>query len=555
MPAIKLRSGLLTLAAVGLLAAGAALRIAVAFPSHRFPADSDQTLSALCAFKVLRGFHPVFYSGVRLGSLVSYLLALLFGLFGISRDMLALEPLLVDLLLLVVWFAFLRVALEPRLALLALVFAALPAPAFSWLKQLPDGYNESLLFCAAAFWLAALLARGEERRWCGFGLGLAIGLGFWNSFMTLTCTVPALGWAGWRRPELLRRRSLALLVGAGFVAGALPWIAYNLRHPLGSFHDNFAVRAASGIMAALDNAVYVLREDIPLLLVGGAYPTFAHERWVRLIPLAIVALAFVFFFVARAPFRRTAGQPRGPADPVRALWPLVVLTVIAVVGIKAISAPGSIRGGTSRYIMPLYLIVPPVLAAFVAACAQRSKALAATLVSLLLAYDLGCTPWPWTALRRRQADQARAQEALLASAHRQGIGALAGPYWQVYSFNFLSLERTPAVPLEPETDTLFVEARLPLEPVRWGLVTTDARLLERWTRGACLQGAIQGFPPNFFLFVPRPNPPDGGSPHRFLDRLRRAMLAGGDGCQVAVVPPRERSGPLVGDAMRATARR
>ncbi len=510
-----------------LLASGIAVRVAVAFPSHKFPPDADCVLGALGAFKVLHGFHPAFFGGVRLGALVSYLLALLFLVFGISRDTLALEPLLVDLLLLGVWFAFLRVALDADLALLGLVFIAVPSEPFSFLEHLPTGYPETVLLCATAFWLAAWLARRDGGRWCCAGLGLAIGLGFWNSFQTLTCTIPALLWVGWSRPGLLRRRSLVLLGVAGFLAGALPWIGYNIRHPLASLHDNFAVMPASGVAAVLENVRYLLRQDIPDLVVGGPFPGPGVQGILRLLVLAVMALASLAFLVGKMPARGKRRPDPTAADPARELWPLVVLTFAAVVGFKAISAAGMIRGGTVRYVLPLYLVLPIVLAAFVAGCAKRSKLLAATSVAFLVSFNLAFTSWPWTEVRRRWAADAAADTLLLGELERRQIDAVVGSYWKVYPINFLSRERIHAVPVEEPVDYFRVGAGLPPSPLRWALVAPDAPQVARWSHQAGLAGQAMQVSPLYGLFVPAPTAPSGETPAQFLERMRVAYRQAG----------------------------
>jgi hypothetical protein len=501
-----------------LLAAGIAVRIAVAFPSHKFPPDADCVDSALGAFKVLHGLHPVFVVGVRLGSLVSYSLALLFLAFGISRDTLALEPLLIDLLLLGVWFAFLRETLDASLVfLLALVFIAFPSQTFSFLEHLPTGYADTLLLCALAFWLASRLVKREAGNWWSAGLGLVIGLGFWNSFQTLTCSVPALLWLGWSRPELLRRRSVVLFVAAGFVVGAMPWIAYNVRHPLGSFHDNFAARPASGVAAVLDNVQYVVRQDIPDLIVGGPLPGSLLQRTLRVPALAIAIVAAIFFLVGKAP----------AVDPARSLWPLVVLTFVAVVGLKAISDVGTIRGGTVRYVLPLYLVLPIVLASFVTACAKRSKLLAATLVAFLVTFNLLFTNWPWTDARRKWAADVASDSLLLAELERRQIDAVVGSYWKVYPINFLSHERIRAVPVEEPADYDHVGAKLPSSPLRWALVAPDAQQVAMWSHQAGLGGQAMQVSPLYGLFVPDAMAPRRETAAQFLERMRIAYRQAG----------------------------
>lgn len=166
-----------SLAALALVAAGLALRALVAYPEHRYPADADCLLTGLCAFQVLRGEMPVFFSPLRIGSLECHLTAALFPLFGESRDTLALGALLAAGATMLVAHRFYRLLFGRPAALLALLFLALPAPAFLFRTYMPNGYPGILLTCALTLWLAARLAHGGTDRTSAFGLGLAGGLG------------------------------------------------------------------------------------------------------------------------------------------------------------------------------------------------------------------------------------------------------------------------------------------------------------------------------------------------------------------------------------------
>ncbi|HXO41914.1 MAG TPA: hypothetical protein VN999_10720, partial [Thermoanaerobaculia bacterium] len=110
-------------AALPLLAAGVALRVATAFPSHKYPADADCVEIGLAGLRLLHGHPPVFFANSRVGALGAYPAGLLFLLFGASRATLAAGPLIVQILLLAAWALFLRELLGARLALWGLPFA------------------------------------------------------------------------------------------------------------------------------------------------------------------------------------------------------------------------------------------------------------------------------------------------------------------------------------------------------------------------------------------------------------------------------------------------
>jgi len=550
-------------AALPLLAAGIAWRAAVAFPSHKYPLDADSILPALCAFKVLRGFHPVFYATVRHGSLGSYLVALLFQLVGASRSALAAQPLIVDVLVLLFWWLFLREALGPRAATAGLAFAALPSPTFSYWTYLPLGYAEDVLFCAVTLWLAVRLARltrgpaaaappepeaaaapaaevpGQARSgqggWTALGLGLAAGLGFWSSFETLECTIPACLWLLWQRPRLARRASvvlLVLLIAGGFLLGASPWIGFNVRHPWESFRHRRAIHAA-GLDAMAVAARHIATDLLPELVTAPVPDDGSPDRpgpvarALRVPTVAIHALAAALLLAAAArPLTRRRRRPGDAAgDPEPAVASLFGLVALAACVLYVIAGEATNSLPKVRYILPLYLLVPAALALLLAAAAKRSRWLAGGLAAVVLAFNVAGTFLPWSPQRQRWAADAAADARLLAELERQRIDAVIGSYWKVYPINFLSRERIQGVPVEGDFDYYWVAARLPSRPLRWALLASDVRQLERWRAQAGLAGSPVQVTPFYSLLVPTPDPPAGETPAALQARLAAAYRA------------------------------
>jgi hypothetical protein len=518
-----------------LLAIAVMVRVAISFPSHKFPPDADCVLPGLAALKVLHGHPAVFFGSLRLGAIGSYPLALLFLLFGASRSTLAAGPMLIDILLLGVWYLFLRELLGARIALLALPFAAVPSPAFTFWTYMPNGYPETLLFCAAILWLAARLARGDERHLTVFALGSALGLGWWTSPQTLGCGLPALLWMIWRRPGLARRWQAVPPLALGVLLGALPWIAFNVRYPLASLHDNFAVRPVHDLMGMVDNGRYLLAENVPEMLASidpqrGVNPSNLAQRLLRLPTLVILVGAGCFVLLVAPLLRRRRTAPEkplgggtGPPDPRLAViesiernaWPLFVLVLVVNALLNLVSGAGSLRGLTVRYVLPIYLIVPAVLALLLARVALRSRTLAALLAGVVLAFNVAGTFWPWTPARQAWAAKAAGDERLLRLLSNQGVGAVLGPYWLVYPVNFLSQEAILGIPLEPGTDYRKETERLGRSPVRWALMTYRREDLARWAGEAGILGDEIALPGAYALVLPR----DPAPPEPFRQRL------------------------------------
>ncbi|HXO39950.1 MAG TPA: hypothetical protein VN999_00765, partial [Thermoanaerobaculia bacterium] len=427
------------------------------------------------------------------------------------------------------------------LALWGLPFAALPPAAVSVWTYMPNGYPEILLVCATTLWLAARLARisspppdaGPVRAGGGggwptcFALGVSLGSGWWASAQTLVCSGPALAWLAWRRPWLAARRRFWSLAALGAVLGALPWIAFNLRYSFPSLLNNFGLRPVTGLAAAFDNARYLLLVNLPQLLAStdgfdGSLPLNPVQRLLHL-PALLISIGLSLFAILAIPWLwRHAAAPAGrAAEPSaaepggtepdrgataaveRAALALSVLVIAASAGVYLLSFAGSVRALPVRYVMPIYLVVPVLLALSLHRLAGRSPALAAALAAAVLAFNLASTLWPWTALRQQWAAAAVEDQRALRLLEQRQVTAVIGPYWLVYPLNFLSGEKVLAVPLDASTDFRHEIERLPPAPVRWALMSFRAEDLAPWARAAGVTGEPCRLGSSFGLLLPR----------------------------------------------------
>jgi dolichol-phosphate mannosyltransferase len=498
-----------------LLLSGAALRVAVAYPSHKYGGDADCAMNAICALRILHGHHPVFFSSMRIGSLGAHLTALCFLLFGVNRDALAAEPVVFGVLTLCVWYLLLREVLGRRLALIGLPFAAVLSPAVSFWTYQPNGYPELMLLCATVLWLAVRSARAGASGWTLFAFGLAAGLGWWHSLQTLQCTLPAvlwLLWLLWRRRLLLARRRLVLLAAGGFLLGAFPWIAFNVHHRLASLRSNYAARPASGVSAVFASVRNLTTYELPELVAAdpknAASPPL--PPWLHWATLGVVAAAALYFFVSRAPAAWRALRPRTGRRPPRlaSAWVLFALVAGAVTSLFAASEVGSLGGMTVRYILPLYLLVPGLLAVLLARLGRLWRPLPWALGAALVCLYLGGATLPGTAARRIWAANKLSDERLLAELDRQHVDAVTGSFWTVYPLRFLSRERLGAVPLDDDPQHLGPEfLGTPAPPPRWAVVAHHRDGLQRWAEDAQIAGTLATVDSFYTILLPLPNPP------------------------------------------------
>ncbi|HEV3455038.1 MAG TPA: glycosyltransferase [Thermoanaerobaculia bacterium] len=538
-----------TWAALLVVAVGVALRVAMTFPSYKYLGDADCLLTGITALRLLGGHLPVFFATPRIGAIASYVAAPIFLVFGASRTSLAASTLLLGLGLFAAWLLFLRELFGRRLFLAALPFVAVPAAIFSQWSAIPNGYPETLLLCATTLWLAARLARGAGSRLDFLAFGLSAGLGWWTSLLTLACAVPAAAWMVWRRPRLLSHARFLALAAAGFLLGVFPWIAYHVRYHHKPFHDNYAVVPVHGIATMLATGRRLLVDVLPAVIAPrfNPFPSDPLHPLLRF-PALLVTVAAILFCLLAAPLaRRRASDATAPNHAhstestesiERSVWPLCALVLAVTFGLNMVSAASEGQGPMLqvRYLLPIYLVVPAMLALLLLAIGRRWPALAFLLAGVVVAFNLAGTVLPWSQQRRALVRDAHADELVLEVLKRQGVSVVVGSYWWVYPFNFLSGETILGLPVESGVDWRKEEERLPASaPVRLAPLGRPPGVVECWTARAGLAGAPQVLAGDYAALLPPQEVAGQG-----LLELRQRLIAAWPGQfpSAADCPPR-----------------
>jgi dolichol-phosphate mannosyltransferase len=520
----------ISVAALALLALGMTVRLLYAFPTHKFVPDADSLLSGLRALDILGGKLRVFYSHVRIGALESYMHVPPMLVLGITRAAVSIAPLFSGFATLLFFWFFLREIFGRRTALLALAFFAIPSPAYIAWTYMPNGYPETMLLCAAVLCLAARTARtGHSSAWT-FALGLAAGLGVWQSLQTLTCTLPALIWLGARQPTLLRNRAFLALALTGFVVGASPWLAYNVVHPLGTFESNFVVQPAGGPAAWGSNAAYLLRYDAKELLIGkhpfAAEPHPPPVTRLEAILQAPAAVAYGLGFLALA-WLALRGPPTGAPSPgARAGAWLLLMVAATVIVLDVVSGAGDVRGITVRYVLPFFFVAAAAAGLLVDALRRQSRWLAGLAAAVVLAFNLSGYYWPWGDYRRFWVKLDRADRTVVEYLESRGVRWVLGNYWAVYPLNFVSVRRVVALPLLDLEDHYGYVERLPARPVCWAIVARNPNWLRNWVQRAKVEGRISPVGDSFWVFLPSDAEVTRVSPAATLARLRATSVLG-----------------------------
>ncbi len=504
----------LTVVAALILLAALGLRLLFSYPTPGYPpgSDSDVVLPGMCGINVLHGSHPIMFPGAsRLGAQSCYVAAGTFWLFGVSRQTLAVPVILYSFLFVCFMYLYLREAFGSRFSIPGLLVTAIP-PAMILINPYEGwSYGETLMYGACSLWLATLLERRRPRRYCFFAFGLSAGLALWCSMVTLMITLPVVIWLLLRR--VLNSPSKIILAAAGALAGSSPVWIFLARGGGQEISGDRLTHSASTLTQVFSNISYLIFTQVPELLADKAPGAFTPSS--RIILLIYAAALLLFILLAAWPESPVRKQPALLSQAM-----LVGLILLCCAGIYVLSGAGSIRGWTSRYILPVYFAVPPLASILFAALEGGWRVLQAAGIAFLVlinATDTFGSPSVSLLHPAHGALQASAaaDEPLIQWLKKNEIQAVIGAYWDVYYLNFDSKGTILGIPAESEFDYLSVAAKIGNRQLRWAIIDRSSTHLTAWQHRLDLPGDIFPVGMGRYLFVPDTNPPPG-DPKNFL---------------------------------------
>ena len=428
--------GLSTRIAIALLVAlGLLLRIWII---GRAPINADQAVVGLMAREILRGHFFAFYWGQDYGGGEPYVVAILFFIFGQSRLVLGLAPLLLDAIAaLLVWRIGRRLFGPPAGVLAALLFWLWPE-VYLYLSTVEYGFRFSALVCGlVVLHLALRLAEQQVSRLTDWAaLGLLLGLGWWCSPEIVYYAGPALLWLGYLAVRNRRRPRLA--GAAVFLAttalGALPWLVENMAHGYPSLQP--VVQPHVGTWGARLGvfAEHVLPLVLGLRLRGAgdwlAGPMLGTTLYVLLVA-AILAWATMLalkrralpliIFVALFPFAYAYSPNSGYWNDGR--YAVYLAPVLALLAASALCELGRISSRLARA-APVFGVLA-VLALFTGAALQLAP-------YVPLAGSRGSRSG-WTSWTADPNQWIRPPVTALERAH---VGGAYAGYWVAYALTF-----------------------------------------------------------------------------------------------------------------------
>jgi 4-amino-4-deoxy-L-arabinose transferase-like glycosyltransferase len=288
----------------------------------------------------------------------------------------------------------------------------------------PGFYASDVFYCALLMLLALRVVEKPDRTRVGL-FGLVLGLAYWETSQIVPIALPLIAWTIWKQPRALRHVWLALPLA---VLGALPWLAWNVRHDFGSLD-----MLSFGVQSSYWHRLRVFVSPLLPIILGLRYP-FSQAQVLPgqlsnlVYGVLIVLVAFVGYRILR--------KRRFPNAS--------MLYVVALVFpfLYAISA-WTVESTDPRYL----IVLTPVLTLLIAQLAIRPAVGAA----LVLAAGLVSYASLHHFYRGAQAQAAAATGApadfkpLIHTLDSLGVHYVYSTHWVAYRLAFETNERIIAV--------------------------------------------------------------------------------------------------------------
>ena len=371
------------------LALGLAVRIWLNARSQ-WMIDGDEALFGIGANRILHADFPNLLYGVPyMGMVQSYLAIPFVAILGPSLVALRCVTLLSSVAYIVcTWL--LGTAWYGRVAgLLAALLAAVPSVYFDAVGLKVWGSYLDVMVMGDLLLLAVWACRQREaglRRSQWFLAGLLCGLALWANLLIVYYLLPAVVLLPWRRWRLwlVRGLSFGLL---GVLLGGAPLWTYNIGANLATFHWLFA---GAGSEAAQTRAVaHVLLWTLLPRLAGLTSPWGALPKGLAVTMGAIMGAAL--FSALYDAVRPSAPPFEGPGQRPADSRPLLVF-LVALLGLYLVSGFGrpslSPFDASGRYLLPLWSVLPVMLAAFCVRLSALWRPAGVGVLALLLAGNL-----------------------------------------------------------------------------------------------------------------------------------------------------------------------
>jgi 4-amino-4-deoxy-L-arabinose transferase-like glycosyltransferase len=342
--------------------------------------DSDQATNGLMARHILGGEFPFFFYGQDYcGSIEAFLISTIFFFLGATRFTLNSAIGLESLFFILLIYFLARAVTDKKTALLATLFAAVPSYYLVFHSVLArSAYIEIPIIGVLLFIISHKIIYRDETTGRNFLLlGFLCGLGMWTHFLIIFYLPPIFLLLFIKDQWFWARRTI-LFLALGLILGGLPLWVHNSVHPLVTWH--YLMDTSGGSEPALTSLkdFFLFRFPEALGLRNNETGRFAIPFFFA--PLYLIYLStFVFLLISEKKgfinlfkSKTESGQGRVLLLSFLFLFPLIF------------SFSGFASAHTSRYLMPLFSVLPILFALFT----QRIKSFSITLACLFLGLHL-----------------------------------------------------------------------------------------------------------------------------------------------------------------------
>jgi hypothetical protein len=352
-----------------ILILGGAIRLLFLFTPS---VDSDQALNGLMARHILGGEFPFFFYGQDYcGSIETYFISTVFFLFGISRFTLNLTIVIESLFFIIFIYYLAKLIFDKQTALLSALFSALASYYLIFHSVLArSAYIEIPIIGVLLLIVACKIIYRHEHHYRNyFILGLLCGLGMWTHFLIVFFLPPIFLFLFIKDQRFWWRWSILFFL-LGLILGGLPLWVHNTIHPLVTWHYlwDSSGEGESFLTSLMDFFFYRFPEILGLINNETSkyyLPFFSFFLYLTYLGV------FLFLFLSRR--KNFGGLVKLKINQSSGL-DLLLFFLLLVPVIFALS--GFASGHTSRHLMPLFVVLPILLAFFVEKIKSFSVSLA-----------------------------------------------------------------------------------------------------------------------------------------------------------------------------------
>ena len=345
--------------------------------------DSDQAVNGLMARHILGGSFPqIYYGQDYCGSIEAYLTSSVFYLLGASRFTLDLSICLLSLFFVFLIYQMALKVINIKGALLSALFAAIPSYyllAHSVLAR--AAYIEIPIIGTILLIIASdIICQNKYPRANYFLLGFFSGLAIWTQLLVIYYVAPIIIFIFIRDPFFWKRPIISYFF-FGLLFGGLPLWAYNIYHPLATW---YYLQNNSGETPVLPSLAIFFSNRFPEILgiKNNETGRFFMPLWSPAIYLLELILFVFLFYFRRREFLRLFKLKFSENPVLELLLLFFFLTPIIF------SLSGFAGGGTSRYLTPLYSVLPILFAFFVIKIYDFSRLLSIFVLLLIIFSNL-----------------------------------------------------------------------------------------------------------------------------------------------------------------------